>query len=384
MVVARTGREAAPAPAIATPSHPPAGPSLALACVSAALVSVVFLLVLLLVTGWSVRPLGAAATVTVLPLAALAASRIPGDPRARAAAGALLLGGGVLALAFLPEANVAWTIAPQVLAGAGMGLALGALAGELMPERTPGEAARLLAARHLGITLALAILAPVAASQVDEAVVETRERGAALVLDARLPPVEKIELAGALTADLDPVDPRETLRRSLEREAPMFADDPQERAAYAELRRRADETLTEGVTEAFAPAFLITGAIALLGALGVLPARRRVRAAFAAAAVLAAAVPLAGAVLEPRVEPEPVAIADPCTVHRDLPSTGGLEGAAQDAVLIGLDRAACRFGSSREELALALADEDEARAYERRYGVDPRSLRSLLGGALGL
>jgi hypothetical protein len=34
---------------------------------------------------------------------------------------------------------------------------------------------------------------------------------------------------------------------------------------------------------------------------------------------------------------------------------------------------ACRVGSTREELVLALADEDAARDYERRYGVNPRS-----------
>ena len=35
---------------------------------------------------------------------------------------------------------------------------------------------------------------------------------------------------------------------------------------------------------------------------------------------------------------------------------------------------ACDNGSSREELVLALADQSEAEAYERKYGVNPRSL----------
>jgi hypothetical protein len=55
----------------------------------------------------------------------------------------------------------------------------------------------------------------------------------------------------------------------------------------------------------------------------------------------------------------------------------------QDQALAALDRAACRFGSSREELALALADREHARAYEREHGVDPRSVGGLLE-ALGL
>ncbi len=51
---------------------------------------------------------------------------------------------------------------------------------------------------------------------------------------------------------------------------------------------------------------------------------------------------------------------------------------------MAVDRAACKFGSSREELVLALADKDEARRYERKHGVDPRSPTSLLGGIIGL
>ena len=126
----------------------PAGPVVALSLVSAALVGVLFLLVLLLVTGWSVSPLAAAAAVTVLPVIAVAAARIRGPARVRAAAGAALLGGGVLALASLPGASLWWTVLPQAMAGAGMGLALPALAGELLPERTPEQAARLLATRQ--------------------------------------------------------------------------------------------------------------------------------------------------------------------------------------------------------------------------------------------
>ena len=90
---------------------------------------------------------------------------------------------------------------------------------------------------------------------------------------------------------------------------------------------------------------------------------------------------LAGAALliRPSFAPEPVTIADPCE-PRNLPDTGGFDGALQDAALRALDRAACRYGSSREELALALVDDGERRAYERKYGVDPRSIGGLLRG----
>ena len=63
--------------------------------------------------------------------------------------------------------------------------------------------------------------------------------------------------------------------------------------------------------------------------------------------------------------------------------SGGLKGALQDTALIALDRAACRFGSSREELALALVDDAARDDFEREYGVDPRGVGGLLGAVLG-
>ena len=393
-LAARGADEEEPAPAIASPGQDArslvapaggAGAVVALACVSAALTAVLFLLVLLLVAGWSVEPLVAAAAVSVLPLAALAGARVRGPAAVRASGGCALVGAGVLALAVLPGAAVGWIVAPQVLAGVGMGMALPALAGGLLPERTPGQAAWLLSARHAGITLALLLIAPIAAAQLDGAVADVRERGAALMLDARLPPLDKLELAGPLVADLDPVDPRDALRQALDAQAGRFADDAQQRREYAALTERADETLVAGIEDAFRIAFLIAGALALAGAFAVLPRDARSRSVALAVTAAALALPVLHGVARPELAPEPVTIADPCA-PRDLPGTGGIDGFVQDAALKALDRAACRFGSSREELALALADEDDARAYEIAHGVDPRSaggLLDVLGISLG-
>jgi hypothetical protein len=321
--------------------------------------------------------------VAIVPAAAMVGMRISGEPRTLAATGCALVGAGVLSLAFLPSASVVWTVLPQILAGLGMGLALTSLVGPLLPERTPAQTATLLAIRHGGITLALLVLAPIAAAQIDDSVAETRERGAALVLDAELGPLDKIELANAVTADLDPVDPRETLRRSLDDAAASVGDDPESAGAYDELAERADETLIEGINGAFEIAFLITGALGLLGAIAIFPLRER-RAARVSLAIAGSALALSAfqAILAIRAEPEPVAIADPCE-DRDLPGTGGIGGVVQDVALAGLDHAACEFGSSREELAIALVDDDAAAAYEEEHGVDPRSVDDLVGGALG-
>jgi len=359
------------------------GPAIALALVSAALSAVLFLLVLLLVSGWSISPLEAALAVTILPGAALVGMRIPGRPGLRAASGCGLVGAGILALAFLGSASVAWTVLPQLMAGFGMGLALTSLIGPLLPEETPGQTALLLAIRHAGITIALLLLAPITAAQIDDAVADTRERGAALVLDAELPPLDKIELANAVTADLDPVDPRGTLSESLDASAESVGDDPEGEAVYADLARRADETLVAGIDQAFGLAFLVTGVLALLGALAVL-ASRDSGTLRPSLLIVGAALAFSGsqAAIAVSARPDPVVIADPCQ-GRDLPGTEGLGGIIQDAALVGLDRAACEFGSSREELAIALVDDQAAEIYEAEHGVDPRAIDELARGALG-
>jgi hypothetical protein len=100
------------------------------------------------------------------------------------------------------------------------------------------------------------------------------------------------------------------------------------------------------------------------------------------AAVAALALAATQAAAATAAEPDPVVIANPCD-SRDLPGTGGVEGLVQDVALRALDRAACEFGSSREELAIALVDEEAAARYQEDHGVDPRSAEDLVRGALG-
>ena len=361
------------------------GAFVALAALSAALTGVLFLLVLLLVSGWSLEPLAAAAAVSVLPLAAFAGARIRGDAALRASAGCALVGAGVLALAALPGASWAWIVAPQVLAGLGMGMALPALAGPLLPERTPGQAAALLSVRHAGITLALLLLAPVAAAQLDDAVVDVRERGAALILDAKLPPLDKLELAGPLVADLDPADPRDALRESLDAQAGRFADDPEQAREYARLTERADETLLAGIDGSFRIAFLIAGGLALVGAAAALPRAPRGRTIALGVALAALALPAGHALVRPALAPDPVVIADPCA-PRDLPATGGIDGLVQDAALVG----ARPRGVPLRLIARGAGAGDGRRGSRARlpraHGIDPRStdgLLDLLGITLG-
>jgi hypothetical protein len=357
----------------------PSRPTVALALLSAALTAVIFLVVLLLVSGWSIEPLAAALTVSVLPVAALLASRIPGDPETRAVSGCLLVAGGTGCLALLPGASALWTIAPQVLAGAGMGMALPALAGELIPERTRRDAARLLTIRHAGIALALALLAPIVSANLDSTINSAREQGAAAVLDAHLPPDEKIELAPAIFTDVDTDDPRGQLERSVASAKEDLEGDEAEE--FASLGDRLDDVITGAVRSAFRIAFIVTAALALGAALVLLwgalaPAAGIGRGAIATASVVAIAATVAYGVVFAQSERETVPLGDPCQ-ERELPDTGGIGGLFQDLSLAALDRAACEFGSSREELLLALFDDELRDDFEDEHGVDPRSVTEL-------
>jgi Major Facilitator Superfamily len=351
------------------------GRVVALALISGAIAAALFLTVLLLIAGWGIEPLAAAAAVSIMPLAALAVVRVHGPPLLRAGGGCLLVAAGTASLAFLPTASVAWTVLPQIAIGVGMGLSLPALAGELLPERTGHDAARLLSTRHVGIALALLILAPIAQHEIDTTLVDTEERGAALILDAPIDPQLKLQLAPELVDAVETDDPRAGLEQ-------VFSDhrgdvDEDQLAAYDELEQRSDEALVAGVNDGFATAFLVGAAFALLAAPALAPWTAVRRPALAAGvAALALLAPAGYALAADQERPEAVEIQDPCQ-DRDLPGSGGVAGVLQDAALVALDQLACRAGSSREELVLAIADEDAAREYEERYDVDPRSIQGL-------
>ncbi|MET0730014.1 MAG: MFS transporter [Solirubrobacterales bacterium] len=366
-------------------SRLPVRPAIALALLSASLTAVIFLVVLLLVSGWSIEPLAAALAVSVLPVAAIVSSRLPGGSETRAIAGCLLVAGGIGCLALLPGASAWWTVIPQVLAGAGMGMALPALSGELIPERTRYDVARLLSIRHAGIAIALAALAPLISSNLTSTVDTAREQGTAAVLDARLPPENKIEIAPDLFGGLNTDDPRGELQKSIaEARAGL---EPDQATELDHLGDRLDDVVTGAVRSAFRQTFIVTAALALLATLillsGALVPGAITRPAVTAAAIAALAAAAGYGVAYASSSRETVQIGDPCQ-DRQLPDTGGIGGALQDLSLAALDRAACSFGSSREELLLALFDDRLQHKFEQEHGVNPRSLFSLGPALLGL
>jgi hypothetical protein len=178
--------------------------------------------------------------------------------------------------------------------------------------------------------------------------------------------------------------PRAALKAALAEQREGY--EGEQRVAYERLARRADGVLVSAVGDAFRAAFVLAGALALLAAVALLAGGRgrgapTRPAALAAVVVLFAGVPIAYALLHGAREPHAVQLADPCD-PRELPGTGGIAGFLQDRALQALDATACRLGSSREELVLALASDEAAERFDERHGVDPRSAGSLLDGLI--
>lgn len=247
----------------------------AIACLGAGLTAALFLLVLLLIAGWRETPLAAAATVTVMPAAALLATRVRlADVRTRGAAGTILVAGGLAALGLLPHAGIPWTFAPQILVGFGLGLALGPLTEAALHDRTPLvlHGGWTITARHVGVVAALAILTPIFTHDLTREEDRAKESVLAVLLDSPISPSTKIDLSLALVRQLNGA------HGSVPDIAPAFRSaappDPAERERLAALERDVDEQLDRAATAAFKRSFLIASALSALALLPLLFAPR--------------------------------------------------------------------------------------------------------------
>lgn len=246
--------------------------NVALLLVSGALTAALFLLVLLLVNGWRIAPAAAGLVVTVMPAAAIATgtlARHAASAAIRAATGVILVAGGLAALGVLPGSAWWWTLPPQVLVGAGLGLALSALTERALQGRSPQavHGGWTIAARHAGVVVGLLVLTPIFTTALDRNEERALRAGAAAVLDSRIPPLEKLAVAQDVLA----------IVRAADRELPdvrrAFAgrpDDPE----YAALERSLVSELDRAVTAAFSRPFLLAALLAV-AALVPIGARRR-------------------------------------------------------------------------------------------------------------
>ena len=240
----------------------------ALALLSAGLTAALFLIVLLLIQGWRLSPIAAAAVVSVLPAASIVAGplerRLGTTARVRAAAGALVGAGGLAALGLMPAAGWWWTVPAQVLVGIGLALSLGglteaALAGRSRPALHGGVT---IASRHAGIVLGLLLLTPVFVADLDLQSARAEQKGVALVIDSGIAPSTKLRLAARLATDIQRQPGRlPDVRRTIN----ALDVGQQERPALDALANRLDDQLDAAATSSFSRSFLLAALLALAG-----------------------------------------------------------------------------------------------------------------------
>jgi MFS family permease len=250
--------------------------NLALALVAAAIAAALFLVVLLLIEGWRLSPIGAALVVTAMPIAALLGGRIaPLVPsaRARAAAGSILVAGGLAGLGLMPKALVVLTLPPQALVGVGLSLVISALTETALAGRAPQaiHGGWTISARHAGVVVGLLALTPVFTADLREQRRNAIGAGTAVVLDAKVDPLLKVELAERISDRLDEERGRVPVID------PAFdppPEDPGDRRAVATLQSDFQDQLDRAATHAFSASFLIAAALALLALIPIAVGRR--------------------------------------------------------------------------------------------------------------
>ncbi len=261
-------------PLVRPAGRPNVPANLALLLLSGALTAALFLLVLLLVDGWRMDPAVAGVVVTVMPVAAIATAGVAtrvGSTATRAATGVVLVTGGLAALGVLPGSAWWWTVPPQVLVGAGLGLALSALTERALHGRSPQavHGGWTIAARHAGVVVGLLLLTPVFTTALDRNEERALRAGAAAVLDSSIPPLEKLAVAQDVLV----------IVRASDREVPDVRQAFADRPATPEYRTLEDELVSQldrAVTAAFSRPFLLAALLAAAALVPIVLSRRAV------------------------------------------------------------------------------------------------------------
>jgi MFS family permease len=247
----------------------------ALGFVFAGLVGALFLAVLLVITVWGLDPIVGALVVSALPAATVAA-RWAGRglrPLEAVGGGALLLAAGLLALALLPRVSNLLVAVALAFCGLGIGLAVPVLTRVALHQDAGlvRSGAITVAARHAGLVLALALVAPLLTSSLDHAGQRALLGGTKTILDANVPLRKKVPIALAL---------RDALESAQKGEVPDLGkpfDDAGART-NADVRQARDSlvnTLESALTRGFRSAFALSALFALLALVPAARLRRR-------------------------------------------------------------------------------------------------------------
>jgi predicted MFS family arabinose efflux permease len=241
-----------------------------------ALVGALFLAVLLVISVWNYSPIGGAVIVSALPVAALAArpleARLPGI--VAVCGGAALLAGGLTGLALLPSADVALAVWALALCGAGLGLAVPVLSNAALDAGSGLSRSGTLTvgARHVGLVLALALIAPLLASKVPAAGDRALRKATAVLLDAPIGLDKKVPVA----LDLRGAFARAQNGQTPDLAQPFNAHGAQHDRSLAAARDKLVGTIETTITRASRSAFFVCAGFAALALVVAAVFRRRV------------------------------------------------------------------------------------------------------------
>jgi hypothetical protein len=153
------------------------------------------------------------------------------------------------------------------MVGIGLALVLSALTEAALAGRAPQaiHGGWTISARHAGVVIGLLALTPIFTADIAEQRQDAIDAGTAVILDSRVPPLLKIDLAQRIESRLEEEKGRvPTIGSAFD----PLPSDPEERSAVVELRDELQEQLNRGATHAFSPSF---GLAALLGLLALIP-----------------------------------------------------------------------------------------------------------------
>ena len=246
----------------------------ALGLVFAALVGALFLAVLLVITVWGLEPITGALVVSALPAATLLARPLGRGLSLLQAVGggAVLLAAGLASLALLPRVSNALVAVALAFCGMGIGLAVPVLT-RVSLDAEAGlvrSGAITVAARHAGLVLALALVAPLLTGSLEQAGERALLGGTQEILDANVPIRKKVPIALAL---------RDALEEAPKGEVPDLSKPFDDAGArdHENVREARDDlitTLESALTRGFRPAFGLAALFALLSIVPVVRLRR--------------------------------------------------------------------------------------------------------------
>jgi MFS family permease len=327
-----------------------------------ALVGALFLAVLLLVVVWGWSPIAGALVVSALPVGAVLVRRLAPllSPRVNSVVGGIALAGGLVALGFLPAARAGWAAPALFACGLGLGLLSSVLGPAAVPPSEPGVRAATLsiAARHAGFVLGLAVIAPVLSASLNEGAREATKATTATILDAPISLRTKVSLA---------LDMRDLVANAPRGQVPDVTKPFDDRGAATDANMHATRTnvlsdIRDTITRGFRSSFLIAalfGALAALAA-ALLHATRTVATSrdalgIAVAIVALVVVFIAGEFRAGARSYGQHTYVDPCNAPANpFPQGKGLDGTIQTIALSAMNGAACKLGTSREEMILSL------------------------------